>query len=103
MDKKGFEKLIVHLKSRRAFLLLGLESTACYHITLFSYLTSKGYRVVIINSLLIANFVKLQLRKTKTDKKDALVIAQFLMLRKEAFSCQVFSSDLIELPDLARC
>lgn len=102
MDKKGFEKLIVHLKSRRAFLLLGLESTACYHITLFSYLTSKGYRVVIINSLLIANFVKLQLRKTKTDKKDALVIAQFLMLRKEALSRQVFSSELMELRDLAQ-
>lgn len=102
MDKKGFEKLIVHLKSRRASLLLGLESTACYHITLFSYLTSKGYRVVIINSLLIANFVKLQLRKTKTDKKDALVIAQFLMLRKEALSRQVFSSELMELRDLAR-
>ena len=79
MDKKGFEKLIVHLKGNDS-LLLGLESTACYHIALFSNLTAKGYRVVIINTLLISNFVKLQLRKTKTDKKDALTIAQFLML-----------------------
>jgi transposase len=102
MDKKGFEKLIVHLKGHKASLILGLESTACYHITLFSYLTLKGYRVVIINPLLIANFVKLQLRKTKTDKKDALVIAQFLMLRKEALSYQVYSSELMELRDLAR-
>ncbi len=61
-----------HLKGKEFSLLLGLESTACYHIALFSYLTAKGYRVVIINPLLIANFVKLQLRKTKTDKKDAL-------------------------------
>jgi transposase len=74
MDKKGFEKLIFHLKGNHS-LLLGLESTACYHIALFSYLTAKGYRVVIINPLLIANFVKLQLRKTKTDKKDAFAIA----------------------------
>jgi len=101
MDRKGFEKLIVHLK-RKSSLLLGLESTACYHIALFSYLTAKGYRVVIINPLLIANFVKLQLRKTKTDKKDALTIAQFLLLKKETFENQSFSADLMELRDLAR-
>ena len=76
MDRTGFEKLILHLNQRStASLLLGLESTACYHITLFSYLTAKGYKVVIINPLLIANFTKLQLRKTKTDKKDAFTIA----------------------------
>ncbi|MGD0661327.1 MAG: IS110 family transposase [Syntrophorhabdales bacterium] len=101
MDKKGFENLIFHLRESRS-LLLGLESTACYHIALFSYLTAKGYRVVIINPLLISNFVKLQLRKTKTDKKDALTIAQFLMLRKEALETQTFSADLMELRDLAR-
>jgi len=32
---------------------------------------------MVINPLLISNFVKLQLRKTKTDKKDAYVIAHF--------------------------
>ena len=76
MDRKGFEKLMFRLKgNHRTSLLLGLESTACYHIALFSYLTAQGYRVVIINPLLISNFVKLQLRKTKTDRKDALTIA----------------------------
>ena len=35
MDRKGFEKLTAHLKGNHS-LLLGLESTACYHITLFS-------------------------------------------------------------------
>jgi len=101
MDRKGFEKLIVHLKMKPS-LLLGLESTACYHIALFSYLTAKGYKVVIINPLLISNFVKLQLRKTKTDKKDALTIARFLMLRREVLEKQTFSADLMELRDLAR-
>jgi len=101
MDRKGFEKLTAHLKGNHS-LLLGLESTACYHIALFSYLTAQGYRVVIINPLLISNFVKLQLRKTKTDRKDALTIAQFLMLRKEALENHTFSADLMELRDLAR-
>jgi len=101
MDREGFEKLAFHLNGSRS-LLLGLESTACYHIALFSYLTAKGYRVVIINPLLIANFAKLSLRKTKTDKKAALTIAQFLMVRKEALENHILSVDLMELRDLAR-
>jgi transposase len=101
MDRKGFEKLIFHLK-RRSSLLLGLESTACYHIALFSYLTEKSYRVVVINPLLISNFIKLQIRKTTTDEKNALAIAQFLMLKKEALVNQGLSADLMELRDLAR-
>ena len=101
MDRNGFEKLVLHLKNIQSP-LLGLESTACYHIALFSYLTAQGYRVVIINPLLISNFVKLQLRKTKTDKKDALTIAQFLMLKREALEERVCSADVMELRDLAR-
>ncbi len=41
MDRKGFEKLVAYLKGNHS-LLLGLESTACYHIALFSYLTAHG-------------------------------------------------------------
>ena len=74
MNREGFEKLILHLPEGVP-LLIGMESTASYHIALFSYLTSQGYRVAIINPLLITNFAKLSLRKTKTDKKDAFTIA----------------------------
>ena len=79
-----------------------MTEATCYHITLFSFLTSLGYTVVIINPLLISNFVKLQLRKTNTDKKDALVIAQFLLLNKGSLSQTVVSSDITELRELAR-
>jgi transposase len=89
MSREGFDKLIQQLPSRKkASILLGMESTASYHIALFSYLTAKGYRVVIINPLLIANFTKLSLRKTKTDKKDAFTIAQFLLLKKDTLETQ---------------
>ena len=79
-----------------------MESTASYHIALFSYLTAKGYRVAIINPLLIANFAKLSLRKTKTDKKAALTIAEFLLLRKETLTTQTEPPRLTELKDLSR-
>ncbi len=103
MNRGGFEKLVVQLtKMNAAALLLGLESTASYHIALFSYLTAKGYRVAIINPLLISNFAKLSLRKTKTDKKDAFTIAQFLLLQKAAVTTKIESPRLTELKDLSR-
>jgi transposase len=79
-----------------------MESTASYHIALFSYLTAQGYRVAIINPLLIANFAKLSLRKTKTDKKAASTIAEFLLLKKEALVMQTEPPRLGELKDLLR-
>ena len=101
MNREGFEKLILQWPKEEPR-LIGMESTASYHIALFSYLTAKGYRVAIINPLLIANFAKLSLRKTKTDKKDAFVIAQFLLLKKEALAMQTEPPRLSELKELAR-
>jgi transposase len=86
MDREGFEQLIGYLPKDKTSFLLGMESTASYHIALFTYLTARDYSVVVINPLLINNFSKRSLRKTKTDKKDALTIAQFLLQEKETLS-----------------
>jgi len=105
MDRRGFEELIRQLSSLsipQDSVLVGMESTACYHINLYSFLTSLGYSVVVINPLLISNFVKLQLRKTKTDKKDASVIARFLLLNRDSLSQTIVSSDISDLRDLSR-
>ncbi len=102
MDREGFEKLVLKLPMDKSSFLLGMESTASYHLPLFSYLTAQGYGVVIINPLLINNFAKRSLRKTKTDKKDAYTIAQFLMREKEALVIQTTDHLATELRDLAR-
>ena len=105
MVRSGFEELnkkLTKLSDSRDSVVIGMESTACYHIPLFSYLTSEGYNVVVINPLLISNYMKLQLRKTKTDKKDAQVIAQYLNEQREAYSQSVMRSDITELRDLSR-
>ena len=89
MDRAGFEKLVSRLGAlsiSQESLLIGMESTACYHLNLFSFLLAGGYTAVIINPLLISNFVKMQLRKTKTDKKDAMVIAQFLLMHMDTLA-----------------
>jgi len=103
MDRKGFEKLKDHLAVVSASsVLIGMESTASYHVNLFSYLVSEGYNVLIINPLLISNYVKMQLRKTKTDKKDAVVIALFLLANGSTLIQRVTPSVISDLRDLSR-
>jgi transposase len=102
MNREGFEKLIGRLPKDKSSFLVGMESTASYHIPLFTYLAAEDYRVVVINPLLINGFSKRSLRKTKTDKKDALTIAQFIMQEKEALSVKAPDDLIGELKDLAR-
>ncbi len=105
MDSEGFmqlwEAITAHSKDLSE-VLVAVESTACYHINLYSFLTAKGVPTVVINPLLIANFAKLSLRKTKTDKKDAMTIAQFLLVHSDSISQLSLSQDLQDFRDIAR-
>lgn len=55
---------------------IGLEATGVYHTSLCLILSSYGYRVVVINPLVVKRYAGLSVRKTKTDRKDAQVIRQ---------------------------
>jgi transposase len=105
MDSDGFSELLKAITSQSKDLskvIVALESTACYHINLFSFLTSKGIDAVVINPLLISNFAKLSLRKTKTDRKDAMTIARFLLVNKDSITKLSVSQDIQDLRDIAR-
>lgn len=79
MDRDGFDKLLkTTTKYQSDKILSVLESTSIYHINLFSFLVENKINAAIVNPLLISNFIKsISLRKSKTDKIDALRIAQF--------------------------
>jgi transposase len=105
MDSSGFEELIKVITSHCEDLskvIVGMESTGCYHINLYSFLTSREIRTMVINPLLITNYAKLSLRKTKTDKKDAGTIAKFLLDHRQEISQLSVSQDLQDLRDLSR-
>jgi transposase len=77
MDIDGFSKLFDALKGRCGDLsevLVAMESTGCYHINLFSFLTSKGVTAVVLNPLLASNFSKLSLRKTPLAEAPPVII-----------------------------
>ena len=105
MNSNGFSEFFKTLSSqgeRRDQMIVAMESTGCYHINLFSFLSSQGIRTVVVNPLLISNFAKLSLRKTKTDKKDALTIARFLLDHHEEISQLSLSQEHQDLRDLSR-
>ena len=105
MNAGGFSEL---LKAMMKFtehiteITVSMESTGCYHINLFSFLSSEGVACVVVNPLLITNFARLSLRKTKTDKKDAYTIARFLLANEESLSAIAFSQDTQDIKDLSR-
>jgi transposase len=105
MNGEGFSQFLkllkVHCKDLSG-VTVGMESTGCYHINLFAFLCSQGIVCVVINPLLISNFARLSLRKTKTDKKDALTIAQFLLAHRSELSQVSYSQSSQDLKDLAR-
>ena len=104
-DKSGFTAMMNALSSHSvnlAEVMVAMESSGCYHLNLFSFLTSENIKVVVVNPLLIANYGKLSLRKTKTDKKDALVIARYLLSHRDTIVRSSVSQSYRDLRDVAR-
>ncbi len=54
-----------------------MEATGIYHQALAEYLHAQGYRVCMINPARISSYAKSQLRRVKTDKTDAKLIALY--------------------------
>lgn len=79
-NRAGFELLHNTLKQLKQDCLIALEDTGHYAFNLLNFLHEQDYLVYTYNPLLIKEFAKsLSLRKTKTDKKDARVIALKLL------------------------
>ena len=79
-DNDGFCKLLSAVESfDRSSLIIGLESTAHYGDNLVEFLVSRRYQVCVINPIQTSTMRKNNIRKTKTDKVDTLIIAKTLM------------------------
>lgn len=54
-----------------------METTGTYHEALAEYCHAQGYRVCILSPAVIAKFADVELRRVKTDRADAKVIAAY--------------------------
>lgn len=77
-DRKGFRSLGNFLKKRvAAGSAACLEATGLYGEALAASLHERGYRVSVVNPMRIKRYAESQLRRNKTDKLDAAIIADF--------------------------
>ena len=78
-NMEGFNLLLSFLPTSSENVKVGLEATGHYSLNLINFLIDSGYSPVVFNPLQINLFRKAHtLRKTKTDKIDAKLIALML-------------------------
>lgn len=106
---QGFKKLQDAMRNAQEFfqdqkIRIGLESTGHYSINILHHLAKNDYEVMLINPLLTNMDRKSSsLRKTKTDKIDALSICMFLDRNKFDFKPYTLKSyHTEELKSLSR-
>jgi transposase len=76
--RKGFNQCHRFLKKRHVQQSpVCMEATGIYYEELAHFLHEKGYPVSVVNPLQIKAYAQSQLRRTKTDRVDAAIIADF--------------------------
>ncbi len=70
----GFKKY-VELIDKESITVV--EATSTYYFPLVDFLHKNGYKVAVVNPLQVKHFVRMRLVRTKTDKKDAIMIASY--------------------------
>ena len=79
--QEDFQKLLKRLEELNLSpenTLAGLEATGSFWENLYSFLTEKGYKVIVINPHQTNKFREALRKKAKTDDIDALVVAGLL-------------------------
>lgn len=103
-SQEGCEKLIhqfTQLSVSSDRLLIGMEATGHYWLSVYSYLLERGYDIKVINPIQSEAFRKMYIRQTKNDSKDSFVIAQ--IMRFGQFSSTGLSEEnIIAMRQLSR-
>ena len=95
-SKEGCEKLLAlfeRLSVTKEDLLIGMEATGHYWLSVHEYLLEQGYEVKVINPIQSEAFRKMYIRQTKNDSKDSFIIAQ--IMRFGQFSATNLSEETI--------
>jgi transposase len=80
-SKEGCGKLLAMFEKfgvNNENVVIGMEATGHYWLSLYSCLLELGYELKVINPIQSDAFRKMSIRKTKNDSKDSLVIAQIM-------------------------
>ena len=103
-SKDGCEKVIT-LFSKLCItadsVVIGMEATGHYWLSVYEHLVGLGYDVKVINPIQSDAFRKMYIRQTKNDSKDSFIIAQ--IMRFGQYSATTLADEnLIALRQLSR-
>lgn len=80
-DLKGFRLLLKQLNKTEDYHLI-MEASGPYYLRLAHFFYAQGFTISVINPLVIRRFCQMRLSRAKTDKKDAVMIAEYGLLEK---------------------
>ena len=75
--EEDFEKLVSQIKSLKGESRIVMEYTGHYYEPLANYLYNSGLCISVVNAILIHDYDNSSIRRVKTDKKDAIKIANY--------------------------
>ncbi|OOM82000.1 transposase [Clostridium puniceum] len=75
-------KLIDWIKNQEDTVFVAMESTGHYHYPVLKKLCEEGIYVSVVNAYLMKKYGNTELRKVKTDKKDAIRIAKYAIEKR---------------------
>lgn len=102
--RTGYNRMIERLgklTNLKGQFIFAMESTAHYWLALYTRLKKDGYQAVILNPIQTHTMREMFLRKSKTDAKDSLVIAEVIRFGRYAAS-DVPQEKLLALKELCR-
>lgn len=77
-NEKGFNKLIKKLPNPSDYHIC-MEATGNYYENFADFMVEHGYEVTVVNPLKISKFAESEFQKTKTDKQDSKLIAEYCL------------------------
>lgn len=72
-DSDGFVQVLPHVLGTHVV----MEATGPYYLQLACFLHDSGIMVSVVNPLVVHRFSQMRMSRAKTDRKDALIIAEF--------------------------
>jgi transposase len=94
---KLFEKYGITTKS----VVIGMEATGHYWLSVYEHFTNLGYDVKVINPIQSEAFRKMYIRQTKNDSIDSFIIAQIMRFGQYS-STTLADENIIALRQLSR-
>lgn len=81
-SSEGFQNFLNTINDLSPNSIVGMESTSIYYLNLFSFLVENNINTVVINPSAIKSFAEFKSRGSKSDRKDASIIAEYLLYTK---------------------